>query len=195
MEKYRDKYPDWFDENGTYIAGSLENRIERIKEALRDNQNTVLYGMVNVHNSDELRAELVFLTTEGTTKIDNAKTSKIAEIDAYDKSRDVEWFIVDGVGMWYDAPKRVTIRNLVESSIKEGRDTITLWTEEEPIIPIEVPCEMALALLAKLEVYAGDCLANTQKHKAAVNALTSVEEIEVYDYKTGYPDKLNLSTK
>lgn len=124
-----------------------------------------------------------------------AREDKIAEIDAYDKSRDVEWFIVDGVGMWYDAPKRVTIRNLVESSIKEGRDTITLWTEEEPIIPIEVPCEMALALLAKLEVYAGDCLANTQKHKAAVNALTSVEEIEVYDYKTGYPDKLNLSTK
>lgn len=124
-----------------------------------------------------------------------AREDKIAKIDAYDKSRDVEWFIVDGVGMWYDAPKRVTIRNLVESSIKEGRDTITLWTEEEPIIPIEVPCEMALALLAKLEVYAGDCLANTQKHKAAVNALTSVEEIEVYDYKTGYPDKLNLSTK
>ena len=124
-----------------------------------------------------------------------AREDKIAEIDAYDKSRDVEWFIVDGVGMWYDAPKRVTIRNLVESSIKEGRDTVTLWTEEEPIIPIEVPCEMALALLAKLEVYAGDCLANTQKHKAAVNALTSVEGIEVYDYKTGYPDKLNLSTK
>lgn len=124
-----------------------------------------------------------------------ARDNKIAEIDAYDKSRDVEWFIVDGVGMWYDAPKRVTIRNLVESSIKEGRDTVTLWTEEEPIIPIEVPCEMALALLAKLEVYAGDCLANTQKHKAAVNALTSVEEIDAYDYKTGYPDKLNLSTK
>lgn len=124
-----------------------------------------------------------------------ARENKIAEIDAYDKSREVEWFIVDGVGMWYDAPKRVTIRNLVESSIKEGRDTVTLWTEEEPIIPIEVPCEMALALLAKLEVYAGDCLANTQKHKAAVNALTSVEEIEAYDCKTGYPEKLNLSTK
>lgn len=195
MEKYKDKYPDWFDADGNYIVGSLENRIERVKDELRDAQNAVLYGGVNASNIDELRAELAFLITDDVTKVDNAKATKIAEIDAYDKSREVEWFIVDGVGMWYDAPKRATIRNLVESSIKEGRDTITLWTEEEPIIPIDVPCEMALALLAKLEVYAGDCLANTQKHKAAVNALTSVEEIEVYDYKTGYPDKLNLSTK
>lgn len=128
-------------------------------------------------------------------EVAKAREEKITEIDSYDKSKDVEWFIVNGVGMWYDAPKRATIKNLVESSIKEERNTIILWTEEEPIIPIEVSCDLALDLLAKLEVYAGDCLANTQKHKAAVNALTSVEEIEAYDYKTGYPDKLNLSTK
>lgn len=126
-------------------------------------------------------------------ELEQVREAKIAEIDAYDKSKNVNWFYVNGVGMWYDAPKRTTIRNLVESSIKEGRETTTLWTEEEPIIPIEVPCEMALVLLAKLEVYAGDCLANTQKHKSEVMAMQSVSEIEAYDFTTGYPEKLNLS--
>lgn len=126
-------------------------------------------------------------------ELEQVREAKIAEIDAYDKSKNVNWFYVNGVGMWYDAPKRTTIRNLVESSIKEGRETTTLWTEEEPIIPIEVPCEMALVLLAKLEVYAGDCLANTQKHKSEVMAMQSISEIEAYDFTVGYPEMLNLS--
>lgn len=128
-------------------------------------------------------------------ELEQVREAKIAEIDAYDKSKNVNWFYVNGVGMWYDAPKRTTIRNLVESSIKEGRETTTLWTEEEPIIPLEVPCEMALVLLAKLEVYAGDCLANTQKHKSEVMAMQSISEIEAYDFTVGYPEMLNLSTE
>lgn len=127
-------------------------------------------------------------------ELEQVREAKIAEIDAYDKSKNVNWFYVNGVGMWYDAPKRTTIRNLVESSIKEGRETTTLWTEE-PIIPLEVPCEMALVLLAKLEVYAGDCLANTQKHKSEVMAMQSISEIEAYDFTVGYPEMLNLSTE
>lgn len=128
-------------------------------------------------------------------ELEQVREAKIAEIDAYDKSKNVNWFYVNGVGMWYDAPKRTTIRNLVESSIKEGRETTTLWTEEEPIIPLEVPCEMALVLLAKLEVYAGDCLANTQKHKSEIMAMQSISEIEAYDFTVGYPEMLNLSTE
>ncbi len=129
------------------------------------------------------------------SELNQVKEAKIAEIDAYDKSKNVNWFYVNGVGMWYDAPKRTTIRNLVESTIKIGRETTTLWTEEEPIIPIEVPCNMALLLLAQLEVYAGDCLANTQKHKATVMAMQSKEEVEAYDFTVGYPEMLNLSTE
>lgn len=129
------------------------------------------------------------------SELNQAKEAKIAEIDEYDKSQNVNWFYVNGVGMWYDADKRMNIRNLVESQIKEGRESTTLWTEEGNIIPIEVSCDMALVLLAKLEVYAGDCKANTQQHKANVYALTSKEEVESYDYTVGYPEKLNLSTE
>ena len=28
MEQYKEKYPDWFDEEGNYIQGRLENQIE-----------------------------------------------------------------------------------------------------------------------------------------------------------------------
>lgn len=121
-----------------------------------------------------------------------ARQRKISEIDLYDKSKAVEEFNLNGIGMWYKADKRTTIRNLVESSVKEGRNEVTLWTEEEPILPITVSCDLALDLLAKLEVYAGDALAVTQRKKAEVQALQSVEEINAYDITSGYPEKLNL---
>ena len=121
-----------------------------------------------------------------------ARQRKISEIDMYDKSKAVEEFYLNGIGMWYKADKRTTIRNLVESSVKEGRNEVTLWTEEEPILPITVSCDLALDLLAKLEVYAGDALAVTQRKKAEVQALQSVEEINAYDITSGYPEKLNL---
>lgn len=120
------------------------------------------------------------------------KNSKIAEITAYDTSEAVNQFFLGGIGMWYKADKRATIRNLVESNIKTGNSRITLWTEEEPIVGLEFDCESALMMLAQLEVYAGNCLAVTQQHKANVMALTTKEEVESYDYTTGYPEKLKF---
>lgn len=121
-----------------------------------------------------------------------AKAEKIAEITAYDMSTAVNQFFLGEIGMWYKADKRATIRNLVESNIKTGNDRITLWTEEEPIIGLEFDCESALMMLAQLEVYAGNCLAVTQQHKANVMALQTKEEVEDYDFTTGYPEKLKF---
>lgn len=123
------------------------------------------------------------------SELDAAKENKINEITAYDESSSVNEFFVNGISMWYKADKRATIRNLIESTIKTGGDKTTLWTEEEPIIPLEVDCESALMMLAQLEVYAGNCLAITQSHKANVEALTTKEEVEAYDYTVGYPEK------
>lgn len=121
--------------------------------------------------------------------LEEVKQQKIDQIIVYDSSSAVNEFFVNGISMWYKADKRATIRNLVESTIKTGGDKTTLWTEEEPIIPLEVNCESALMMLAQLEVYAGNCLAITQSHKANVEALTTKEEVEAYDYTVGYPEK------
>ena len=39
---------------------------------------------------------------------------------------------------------------------------------------------------------ASACYDNTAQHKANVSALTIVEEVMNYDYKTGYPNKLEF---
>lgn len=190
MEQYKDKYPDWFDEEGNYIQGSLENQIERTKDNIRTCNNAVLYGEETEFSLPDLKLELEVL--KGLAELDASKKKKLNDIIAYDESKAVNQFYLGGIGMWYKADKRATIRNLVESNIKTGNSRITLWTEEEPIVGLEFDCESALMMLAQLEVYAGNCLAVTQQHKANVMALTSKEEVENYDYTTGYPEKLNF---
>ena len=47
-------------------------------------------------------------------------------------------------------------------------------------------------MLNALEVYASEALNVTEAHRAAINALTSIEEIDEYDFTTGYPKKIEL---
>lgn len=62
MEQYKEKYPDWFDEEGNYIPGSKENRIERIKDELRDANNKQVYGQVYETDVTALHTELAELS-------------------------------------------------------------------------------------------------------------------------------------
>jgi hypothetical protein len=54
------------------------------------------------------------------------------------------------------------------------------------------PIDFAKDFLAKLEVYAGQCYLQTQKHLIAIKELKTVEDIINYDYTAGYPEKITL---
>lgn len=45
-----------------------------------------------------------------------------------------------------------------------------------------------------IELYASACYDVTQMHLAAINGLTSVEEVKNYDYLAGYPEKLRFES-
>jgi len=42
-------------------------------------------------------------------------------------------------------------------------------------------------MLTALEVYAGDALNVTEKHRAAINALDKIEDVKSYNFEIGYP--------
>ena len=48
-------------------------------------------------------------------------------------------------------------------------------------------------MLARLQRYADNCSIITAKHKIDVAKLTTIDAIKAFDYKSGYPDKLNFT--
>ena len=117
-----------------------------------------------------------------------AKSAKIAELEAYDQSDAVNSFSVNGQEMWLDAQTRQQLRISLDANQQAGRETVTKWFDG---VQYTYPIDVWYYMLGQVEVYAGDALNVTESHKAAINALESVEDVEAYEF-TGYPVKLSF---
>lgn len=122
--------------------------------------------------------------------LEKAKKEKLAAILAYDTSSDVNGFMLNGNKVWLDKETRVGLMNSTQITRDMGQDTTTLWFDG---YKLEVRCDMAIMLLSSLEMYALECFNVTAAHKKAVSELTTIEEVDAYDYKTGYPKQLDIN--
>lgn len=123
-------------------------------------------------------------------KLQQAKQDKLQEIDTYDLSSAVNGFMLNGLLVWLDKATRVGLMNSTTIAKAAGQETTTLWLGGLKLV---VDCDKAIQLLSALEMYALECFNVTASHKAAVNELTTIEEVEAYDYKEGYPKMLEMS--
>lgn len=146
-----------------------------------------LQGYDVIAYSDYLRAENK-KKYEGKT-LEEAKEMLLAEIDAYDTSSVVNGFMLNGLLVWLDKETRVGLMNSTNITKAMGQPTTTLWLGGLKLV---VDCDKAIQLLSALEMYALECFNVTASHKAAVNELTTIEEVEAYDYKAGYPKMLEM---
>ena len=122
--------------------------------------------------------------------LEKAKKEKLEAILAYDTSSDVNGFMLNGNKVWLDKGTRLGLMNSIQITRDMGQDTTTLWFDG---YKLEVRCDMAIMLLSSLEMYALECFNVTEAHKKAVRELTTIEEVEAYDYKTGYPKQLDIN--
>lgn len=123
-------------------------------------------------------------------KLEQAKADKLAAITAYDTSDKVNGFKLNGMLVWLDKATRVGLMNSTTIAKAAGQETTTLWLGD---IKLVVGCDKAIQLLSALEMYALECFNVTASHKATVGELTTIEEVEAYDYKAGYPKMLEMS--
>lgn len=124
-----------------------------------------------------------------------AKDSKVAEIEGYDNSTDVnECYIVyqgQTIPYWGIKTERASLQKAVEDYIAQDRAVYRLDLRDYGV-SIPIPCLTMLDMMQKLEVYASQCYNTTSDHIFAVNKMTTVADVENYDYTIGYPSKLTF---
>ena len=121
--------------------------------------------------------------------LEKAKQEKLMALDAYDQSEEVNSFEIGGQTMWLNVEERQQIATQISANEAVGRETMTRWFSGQSFT---FPLTVWKQMLTALEVYAGDALNVTEGHKAAIEALSSVEDIEGYDLTEGYPEKLSF---
>ena len=119
--------------------------------------------------------------------LEDLRREVLERIQSYDRSAAVNSFIINGQQMWLTVDERQQIATQISANEAIGRDAMTKWFQgNEFTFPITTWRQMLIAL----EVYAGDALNVTEAHKAAVEAMDNIEDIENFDITAGYPEKL-----
>ena len=149
---------------------------------------------VTVNPTDEMLFEdgwELYVVPEPTKEelLARAKRDKKREIEHYDSSSSVNEFYVNDVPMWLDKTTRTGLMLRFNSELAMKHENTTLWYGN---ISIPLQLTTAVQMLYALEVYASACYDNTQLHYANVDKLETIEEVENYDFRTGYPEKLRF---
>lgn len=137
-------------------------------------------GWVRYEYTDEQKAQIALL---------EAKRIKAKAINDYDTSAAVNLFYYQSMPMWLDKATRAGLLLRFQAEKAQELVSTCLWYNR---VQYTLPVDQAIQMLYAIELYASACYDNTQRHLAAVNAMTTVEEIENYDHTVGYPEKLNF---
>lgn len=129
------------------------------------------------------------LTPAPKRTLNQAKAEMVERIETYDVSPAVNSFTLGGRQIWLDKATRVGLANSIAIEAEAGRETTNLWFGGERY---SLTISAAKQMLAAVELYALDCYNVTASHKYSVSQLTTIEEVDAYDYRSGYPEHLNL---
>ena len=129
------------------------------------------------------------LTPPHVRTLEEAKHEKILAIDGYDQSDNVNVFYLGGNPMWLTREERTQIDESISAYEGMGAESMTKYFGGVPFTFTLVQWKQ---MLNALIVYASEALNVTESHKAAVNALTTIEDVDAYDYTIGYPEKLEF---
>ena len=182
------------------VGNKMLVRFDAVKDADMDAYSCV-EGSVSAseYNEQEVRREYNAWKQKWAEKaLVLAKKAKIAEISAYDTSSSVNGFVLNGMLIpWSkndpnspNVEKRMGLRQNIADKVALGEKNIAIWLKG---MSFTMPCAQAEVLMRSIENYAYECFNVTASHKQAVSELTTIEEVEAYNYKAGYPKMLEMS--
>ena len=117
------------------------------------------------------------------------KGEVVKAITAYDSSSEVNEFSYMGFPLWLDKETRAGLVVRLNAEEAMGKTDTKLWAGTTDF---SLSIADGRNMLNALEFYASQCFDCTAAHKAAVEKLETIEDVVAYDYKSGYPEKLNL---
>lgn len=127
--------------------------------------------------------------------LEDAKREKIFQIENYDRSDNVNSFNVvlgedNTFTHWITPEQRANYKNSIDAA------ELLNIEEVHPVfngMQLTLATSVAKAALAQIQIYADRCYIVTETHKANVNALETIEEVDNYDFESGYPEKLTFT--
>lgn len=143
-------------------------------------------GYITNPTEEQLKASGWKEYTAPKPTLQEVKRNKLFELEEYDKSSEVNEAYINTIPFWITREERSSLANSANAESTAGRTTTKLLSNGEVY---EIPIPSFLLMIARLELYAKDCYIATATHKANIDKLTTIQEVEEYDFTKGYPQK------
>lgn len=184
----------------------MDNTLYTKEGVIKTRDKIVITGTTQVQNEEGETVEMPFsiynptpeqLTADGweiyvkpEPTLEEVRATKLHQLTLYDKSTEVNAFLLNGNSVWLPKEDRVGLMNSINIEQAAGRTESNLWFNG---IKLVVNITQAIQLLSALELYALDCYNVTAAHQAAIKALETTDAIKAYDFTIGYPEKLQIN--
>lgn len=132
-------------------------------------------------------AEYVYVEPKKT--IEDYRKEVLYKISDFDNSNVVNEFYIQGIPVWLDKQTRAGLKLRFESELAVGQEETSLWYND---MQFPLPLKDAIQMLYAIEIYASKCYDNTHFHISKINKMDNIEDIINYNYRDGYPEKLNF---
>ena len=107
----------------------------------------------------------------------------------YDKSDEVNYFLLEGKKCWLNKSDRVGLINSINIQKDSGALVTNLWLNGTSY-PVSI--DYALDFLRQLELYAIACNNITQIHIAEISQINDRDALFMYNITTGYPSPIEF---
>lgn len=123
--------------------------------------------------------------------LEDAKYEMLFKINNYDNSPSVNSFTINReVSAWFTSQERANYKNSIDSAKILGVSKLSFFVKD---VIFDINTELAERMLAAIQLYADTCYIVTKQHKLAIEELSTIEEVDNYNYMEGYPEKLNFN--
>lgn len=116
--------------------------------------------------------------------LQNAKSKKKREIAEYSGTEDVKSYYLDDTRFWIDRDERIQMANDIDIAESKNRTLFDLTTD------LTVDTDVAREVLLDIGDYDNACNDIEKSKMDEVEALTTKEEVESYEVKSGWPISL-----
>ena len=162
----------------------LYNGEDLISEVYMPNDaDESIWQEITQEEADRIKAE------KNPPTLQKSINKKLGELEHYDSSSMVNSFMLNNTYAWLPKADRVGLQNSLTIEKNAGKEESTLWFNG---VCYTINIDKALQMLSQIELYALECYNVTERHKAEINKLEEIEEVEAYDYTVGYPEKLRF---
>ena len=117
--------------------------------------------------------------------LDTHKEMKVAELMQYDASAEVNTFYVSNHPMWLPPATRDNYMSTLQGAKRMEVPSVSFLGQT-------IPVDTAISMIDAVNLYAMQCVGVTDSHRAAINALQSIADVDRYDFTVGYPTKISF---